>query len=94
MTDTVRISPLPAHFLQRSNVEQAIVAGCALGFAGVLGLPTYLWSLDPDYPAGLIWLFTLASGALGVLGWKVGTWAANIHYLLRLRRARNEGRQG
>jgi len=86
----VRVSPIAAHFLLRSRLEQSLIVGAAALFA----LPWFAVGVavlvaSGGERAGMMIGALLPAALFGWLGGKLGTWAANIVALLRHRRAMN-----
>jgi sugar phosphate permease len=92
MHTTVRVSPIAAHFLLRSRLEQSLIAGGGLLFASpflLVGLSTLFLAHDSasGMMLGVAAFCALLFGRLGIM---LGTWAANFVALLRERRKRIE----
>jgi hypothetical protein len=86
---TVRISPIAAHFLLRSKLEQSLIVGGLLLFAApwlAVGLIGFYMSHGDMMGIAMM----LPAVVFGWLGHKLGTWAANLAALLRERRRRIE----
>jgi hypothetical protein len=86
----VRVSPIAAHFLLRSRLEQSLILGAAAVFAlpwFALGAVGLLVGGTGGHAGMVLGAMLLPAAVCGWLGLKLGTWAANIVALLRHRRA-------
>jgi hypothetical protein len=86
----VTVSPLPAHFLLRSSIEQAVIVSVAGLFAlpGLLLLVAHVWTLGISFGALPGAILALVLGSIGL---KLGTGVANVIALLRIRREQKMG---
>lgn len=92
-SQVVSVSPIAAHFLLRSRLEQALMVGGAAVLAGpwvfAMGAFAFVGISEGDmaHVPEVLWIGALVALPFAWLGWKVGTMLANVVAVVRARRA-------